>query len=326
MSRAVSLASASSNTGTQKARATAKVAASNLATLLACTATLELRLRPSAFSDKGNEESAAAVGGTGILRYLRVCATHLPKPKHPSSLHAEDHLTVPAVALSSPDSAAVTTSPVLGDVLVSVLNATAAVPESARSGAVWEAVSAVVLQGYEQRPLSALAAVAINGVSRPESGGESRGSARQQKRGGSVDARVVAATRALCVGATFVRAAAEASVAGNTVNDEESMAAAQKDLVAVFPAAMLAVSSDDKVCYLEVSITLSLPPSPTPFVVVCGRVCRLYRPVGYVPKEILVSLGANDPMKTIFPFTLKRFCLHALAAEIANMFVEKTLG
>lgn len=262
MSRAVSLASSSSSTGTQKARATAKAAASSLATLLACVATFELHLRPSAFSDDKvhvDADSAGAVGGTGILRYLRVCATHLATPEHPSSLHADDHLTVPAVGMAASDNspsasgtgaAAVTTTPVLGDVLVSVLKATAAVPESAGSGAVWEAVSAVVLLGYEQRPLSALAAVTINGVSPSDAGGGSRRSARQQKRGGGTDAKVVAATRALCVAATFVRAAAEAAFAGDSVNDEESMAVAETDVVAVFPAAMLAVASDDKVCCL----------------------------------------------------------------------------
>lgn len=242
---------------------TTKAAASNLAILLACVATFELHLRPYAFSDeRANVESRGAVGAAGILRYLRSCASHLPRPEHPSSLYAEDHLTVPAAGLPAFDdnaaasgrggAAGATTSPVLGDVLVSVLKATAAVPESAGSGAVWEAVSAVVLQGYERRPLSALAAVAINGISPSESGGESRRSARQQRRGGDgVDGKVVAATRALCVAATFIRAAAEASVAGSTVNDEESMATAEKDLVAVFPAALLAVASDDKVCCLS---------------------------------------------------------------------------
>eukprot|EP00752_Nemacystus_decipiens_P002133 g2034.t1 len=258
LSRAVSLTSASCGTGSQNARATAKVAVSKLATQLACVATFELHLRPSAFSDekgKGNAETAAAVGATGILRYLRVCATHLPMPDKSSSLHAADHLTVPAVALSASDNAsasgagaaAVTTSPVLGDVLVALLKATAAVPESAGSGPAWEAVSAVVLQGYEQRPLPALAAVAINGVSPSGVEAKIHRLVRQQKRGGGgVDAHVVAATRALCVAATFVRAAGEAAAAGDVVKDEESMAAAAKDLVAVFPAALLAVTSDDK--------------------------------------------------------------------------------
>lgn len=247
----------------------AKAAASSLAILLACVATFELHLGPHAFSDeKGDRDvkSAGAVGATGILRYLRVCATHLPKPEHPSSLHAEDHLSqVPVAALSASDDdasashtgafgvTAVTTSPVLGDVLVSVLKATASVPERPGSGAVWGAVSAVILEGYERRPLSALAAVAIDAVSRSESGEESHRSARQHKRGGGgVDAKVVAATRAFCVAATFVRAAAEAAVAGDTVEDEKSMAAVEKDLVAVFPAALLAVASDDKVCCVNV--------------------------------------------------------------------------
>lgn len=259
LSRAVNLAYGNSSTGTHKARAAAKAAASRLAILLACVATFELHLRPHAFSEeRGDLGSAGAVGATGILRYLRVSATQLPRPKHPWSLLAEDHLTVPVAALSASDddasascagSAAVITSPLLGDVLVSVLKATAAVSESTGSGAVWGAVSTVVLEGYERRPLAALAAVAINAVSLSELGRDSRRSARQQKRsggsGGGVDAKVVAATRALCVAATFVRAAAEAAVAGDS---EESMAAVEKDLVAVFPAALLAVASDNKVC------------------------------------------------------------------------------
>eukprot|EP00903_Cladosiphon_okamuranus_P012984 g12116.t2 len=255
VSRAVSLASASSSTGTQKARMAAKAAASSLAALLACVATFELDLRPHAFDERVDVESAGAVGAAGILRYLRVCATHLPKPERPWSLHTEDHLSQAHVAAQSAfddtssasgaGAAAVTTSPLLGDVLVSVLKATAAVPERAGNAAVWGAVSAVIVEGYERRPLPALAAVAINAVSRSESGGESRRSARQHKRGG-VDAKVVVATRALCVAATFVQATAEATVAGGKEEDEDRMAAAEKDIVAVFPAALLAVASDDK--------------------------------------------------------------------------------
>lgn len=271
----MSLASAGSSSGSQKARACAKAAASSLATLLACVATFELNLRPNAFShekEKGDADGGGAVGATGILRYLRVCATQLPRPEYPSSLHAEDHLTVPTAALSAADNdsapgaggaAAVPASPMLGDVLVSVLKATAAAAEGAGSGAVWEAVSAVVLEGYERRPLCPLAAVAINGVSPSEPGREGRRSARQQRRGGGVDGKVVAAARALCVAATFVRAAAEAATAGDAVEDEASMAAAGKDLVAVFPAAVLAVASDDKVrSYTPIVAVLLPPPAP----------------------------------------------------------------
>lgn len=250
----MNLVSASSSTSTRKPRASVEATASNLATLLACVSIYELHLRPHAFV-----ESAGAVGSAGILRYLRVCATNLPRPAHPTSLHAGDHLAVStAASLPSDDDPPAsgiaaggdsTTSPVLGDVLESVLKATAALPEGTGSGAVWEAVSAVVLDGYERRPLSALAAFAINGVSESD-----RRSGRQQRRGGGgVDGKIVAAARALCVAATFIRAAAEAAVAGDTVKDEESMTAAEKDLVAVFPAAVCAVASADKVRSLNLN-------------------------------------------------------------------------
>lgn len=254
----------SSTSGAPKSREAARAAASGLATLLACMSVFELHL---------NVEGPGAVGAAGILRYLRVCATYLPRPEHAFSLHADDHLTLPAAQLPASDNPAssgtasaatsvtastVTTSPVLGDVLVSVLMATTAVLERSASGAVWEAVSAVILQGYERRPLSALAAVAINGVSSTESGGESRRSARQHKRNGVSD-KVVAAARALCVASTFVKANAEAVVAGDAVDNEEFFIAAKKDLVAVFPAAVLAVASDDKVCFIKCSN--ACPPS-----------------------------------------------------------------
>ncbi len=267
VSRAVSLASASvtSSSGASKSQQAAKVAASKLADLLACVATFELRLRPGALSSEIGGDVGGVVGAAGLLRYLRVCAAHLPRPEHACSLFAEDHLTVLAPASSAPDEnpnppapaysgysgglvAAVTTSPRLGDVLVSVLQATAAVPEGSGSKEVWEAVSAVLMTGYERRPLSALGAVVVNGISRSTSGKQGGRGTRQQRRGGGgAERKVVAANRALCVAAAFVRAAAEAAESGETIDEENHMASAEKDLVAVFPAAMLAVSSDDKV-------------------------------------------------------------------------------
>ena len=263
VSRAASLASVTSSGGAKKSRAAAEAAASKLADLLACAAIFELRVRPDALSsEKGVLDGDGAVGAAGLLRYLRVCAAHLPRPEHASSLYAEDHLTVSPAASSSPVDkppasasggagvAAVTSPPLLGDVLVSILHATVAVPEGTGSKAVWEAVSAVVLHGYERRPLSALGAVAINGILPSVSGGQGKGrrGGRQQKRDGGAERKVVAATRALCVAATFVRAASEAAETGETVDAEDYMVSAEKDLVAVFPAAMLAVASDDKVC------------------------------------------------------------------------------
>lgn len=252
VSRAVSLATASSG----NARVTSKAAASKLAALLAGVVMFELRLRPNAFSStRGDAESRCTVGSADLLRYLRVCAAHLPRPERPSSLYAEDHLTAamrPSVndddrALSRGDVAA--TELLLGDVLVSILKATAAVPEGTGSGAVWEAVSAVVLHGYQRRPLCALAAVAVDGISSLVGERESRRSSRQQWRGYSsvTDGKVLAASRALCVAATFVRATAEAASAGDTIDDDKHFASAERDLVAAFPAAVLAVASDDKV-------------------------------------------------------------------------------
>lgn len=253
VSRAVSLATASSGS----AHVASKAAASKLAALLARVAMLELRLRPNAFfSEKGDAQNSCAVGGSDLLRYLRVCAAHLPRPERPSSLYAEDHLTAVAQPSSNDDPPAPSTGivadadPLLGDVLVSILKATAVVPEGTGSGAVWEAVSAVVLHGYRRRPLCALAAVAVDGISSSlVYGREGRRSSRQQRRGytGVADGKVLAASRALCIAATFVRATEEAVSAGDTIDDDDNYASAERDLVAVFPAAVLAVASDDKV-------------------------------------------------------------------------------
>lgn len=212
----------------------------------------------SASPDGDSGKGGTAVGAADLLRYLRACAAHLPRPQRPSSLVAEDHL---ASAVSSSvggnrdtsrgNAVVVTPAPLLGDVLVSILTATAEAGSRGGATAVWEAVSAVVLHGYERRPLPALAAVAIDGVT--VAGRRGRGGAAQQqrRRGGVDDAKVVAAARALCVAATFVRAAAEAVASGDTVEDEESSKTAEGDIVAVFPAAVLAVASDDEVCTLH---------------------------------------------------------------------------
>lgn len=262
--RALNLASASSSSGgNSKARVAATAAASSLSSLLASLATLELGLRPhllSAGPDGDDAKCVGAVGATDLLRYLRACAAHLPRPDRPSSLFAEDHLAASAVTpsvggnsdTSGGDGVAVTPAPLLGDVLVSVLTATAEGGSKGGDSAVWEAVSALVIHGYERRPLPALAAVAIEGVT--VAGRRGRGvAARQQPiRGGGVDkAKVVAAARALCVAATFVRATAEAVAAGDVIEDEEASKAAERDIVAVFPTAVLAVASDDEACTLH---------------------------------------------------------------------------
>ncbi|CAM9175365.1 unnamed protein product [Ectocarpus sp. 12 AP-2014] len=249
--RALNLASASSSSGgIAKARAAATAAASSLSSLLASLAASELGLRPhllSAGPDGDDNKGVGAVGAADLLRYLRACAAHLPRPERSSSLFVEDHLAVSASTPSAGgDSVTVTPAPLLGDVLVWVLTATAEAGSKGGASAVWEAVSAVVLHGYERRPLPALAAVAIGGVT--VAGRRGRGVAARQhpRRGGGVDeAKVVAAARALCVASTFVRAAAEAVAGGDTVEDESSKAA-ERDIVAVFPAAILAVASDDE--------------------------------------------------------------------------------
>ncbi|CAM9439904.1 unnamed protein product [Ectocarpus sp. 6 AP-2014] len=257
--RALNLASASSSGGgNAKARAAATAAASSLFSLLASLATSELRLRPHLLSSSPDGDDAKVVGAVGaadLLRYLRACAAHLPRTERSSSLFAEDHLAASASAPSvggnvdtsvGGDGSAVTPSPLLGDVLVSVLTATAEGGSKGGATAVWEAVSAVVLHGYERRPLPALAAVAIEGVT--VAGRRGHGVSRQQPRrvGGVDEAKLVAAARALCVAATFVRAAAEAVASGDTVEDEESSKAAERDIVAVLPAAVLAIASDDE--------------------------------------------------------------------------------
>lgn len=253
ISRAVSLAAAISGSGSSSPRAARKAAAFKLAALLASLTMSEVRLRPNAFSMEICEAgSACGVGASGLLRYLRVCAAHLPLPERPSSLYAEDHLT-PSVNDDAPTAGqgnVAAADPLLGDVLVSILKATATVPEGTGSGAVWEAVSTVVLHGYERRPLCALAAIAVDGVSSSlVLARQGLRSSRQQRRdcSGVADGKVVAAARALSVAATFVRATAEALSAEKTIGDNDQSATAKRELVAVFPAAVLAVASDDKV-------------------------------------------------------------------------------
>lgn len=234
VSRAVPLAAATDGNSGDSAR--------RLASLLASLATFELRLRPDAFHAEGSGSPvAAAAAPTELLECLRVCAAHLPRPERPLSLFSDDHLTLASPQGEEAESAS---SLSLGDVLVSVLRATPSAGagaqgdggEEGRSGA-WEVVGAVVFHGYGRRPLSALAAVAISGVSAPR--GRNSGDADDGE-------RLVSASRALCVAATFVKAEAVAMETGGG-DDEEHLRSAERDLVAVFPAAMLAVTSDDKV-------------------------------------------------------------------------------
>lgn len=246
LSRAVSVASSRADSGTSKAKAAAKAAASNLACALGAVAMVELRLRPDVFSSAERDDGVdcgVEVGGGDLLRYLRACAAHLPRPDRRLSLHAQDHLTVSS---SAGETAAATPEPLLGDVLVSILKA---MTDGGGAGSAWHAVSAVVLHGYERRPLSALAAIAIDGVSSlaaAAAGGQRPRGIRQHRRAAD-DGKAVAAARALCVAATFVQAAAEAAAAGDAVDDGESSSQAEGDLVAVFPAAVLAVACEDKV-------------------------------------------------------------------------------
>lgn len=233
VSRAVALAAATDGNRGDSAR--------RLASLLGSLATFELRLRPDAFHAEGSGSTfTAGAAPTELLECLRVCAAHLPRPERPSSLFSDDHLTP---ASPQEGEAEIASSLSLGDVLVSVLRATPSAGagahedggEEGRSGA-WEVVGAVVLHGYGKRPLSALAAVAIAGVSSP----------RGRNSGDDDGERLVSASRALCVAATFVKAEAVA-MKSEGGDDEEHLLSAERDLVAVFPAAMLAVTSDDEV-------------------------------------------------------------------------------
>lgn len=207
--------------------------ARRLASLLARLATFELCQRPDAFRAEGSGLTVTAAAPADLLKCLRISAAHLPRPERPLSLFSEDHLTL----ASSPGVDAGSACPLsLGDVLVSVLTATPGDGahedgEENRSD-VSEVVGAVVFQGYGRRPLSALAAIAIAGVCAPP-GWNSRDDGD----------RLVSASRALCVAATFVKAEAAAVVE----DDGEHMRSSERDLVAVFPAAMLAITSDDKV-------------------------------------------------------------------------------
>lgn len=237
ISRAVPLSATTNNTSSEEEASTS----ARLASLLARLATFELRLRPDAFAEpsssgSGTTATAVALSPTDLLRCLQVCAANLPRPERPSSLFSEDHVTV---ASSGERGAEIASPLLLGDVLVSVLKATSAAAEGEdnRSSA-WEVVGAVVFHGYGRRPLSALAAVAIAGISasRGASGGE----------GDADGERVVSATRALCVAAAFVKAEVVATEAGGGECGEE-LRDAERDLVAVFPAAMLAVTSEEKV-------------------------------------------------------------------------------
>lgn len=238
------------------AAATPGDAAPRLASLLACLAKLELRLRSGGYPD--NRTRSASVGSADLLRYLRVSAPHLPRPDRPLSLVGADHLS----ASESPRGhcedgggdehkaafgASASGSPRLGDVLLSVLEATA--PESNGRGAgnvaVSDAVSAVVLHGYGRRPLLPLAAVAIRGASSPAVR-DGASVARRHGRG-CRDENAVAAARALCVAATFLTAAAGTAKERGPGAGEDSATVMGEDVVSVFPAAVLAVAADDKV-------------------------------------------------------------------------------
>lgn len=254
VSRAVSVSASRSRVGFSHHGKGSKGSALKLAALLASMAMFELRFRPAVFSTN-SEGTSCTVGASVLLRYLQVCAVHLPRPARPLSLFAEDHLTASMTPPMDNDVSQpvevykYAVEPLLGHVLVSVLGATAIGTEGSANDASWEAVCAVVLHGYECRPLCALAAVAIEGVSVSlVSGRQARRASRQQRRGGTGadDGKVFAASRALCVAATFVRATAEAVSAVDGIKVDGSTFEA-RDLVAAFPAALLAVASDNKV-------------------------------------------------------------------------------
>lgn len=220
---------------------------SKLSSLLGSLATLELGLQEQTSSAIGDGEASVSAGCGDLVGYLELCSPYLPRSARPFSLFNEDHVTR-AVSMETCDEQDCVASsgvaeqhrPLLGDVLVTLLKAT--VPEvhsdardnGRREEAVRSAVTAVVMHGYGRRPLPALAAVAIAGSS----------SHADRKSRRLVDGGKVAAARALCVAATFVRAAADCGTA-------ESAADTGRDLLATFPAALLAVVSKDEVIFFS---------------------------------------------------------------------------
>lgn len=270
--RAVALASSTCSTPSNKSASPSENDnTARLSSLLAGLSTFELFMRPgllSSVSENCEADGAfCAAEAADLLRYLQACAPHLSRTSRPSSLFGSDHLSgvndsPGAGGLDASQSGGENVefrtipSPLLGDVLVSVLRATGSTSDYGVGGCkeVSQALSAVVLRGYGGRPLPALAAMAIMGVSTVRRASNDLPHLQHRRSRGKGNEVVtgsysIAAPRALCVAATFVKAAAEATITQGEQDEgsNSGLERVKRDVVSVFPAALLAVSSDSKV-------------------------------------------------------------------------------
>lgn len=212
---------------------------------LASLSSLLARLSMFEISSLKSNDSAEFVLSGGVadfFGYLKVSAPHLPRPQRPFSLIVDDHVTLDRT--EKVEDGDVDTEgqryPAPGDVLATILEASAGYRSSTEE-TVGEApaIGAVVFHGFGGRPLAPLAAIAIAGVrSLNHDEGSSDGEGRR---------RNLIAAQALCVASTFVTAAAVKEDA-----KREELINTGNDLVAIFPAAILAVASEDKVNILKI--------------------------------------------------------------------------
>lgn len=170
-----------------------------------------------------------------LFRYLGLCVASLAESGKPCSLFAADHLSKKRfTSLSSAKFVAASDTggdPVRysssGDILFSILGVAAPLHEAGRDvrKSVLEAISVVVLQAREgYRPVYVLVALAIVGAH-------------------SSDSRMITvAARALFLAATLVKAAAEVEV-----EEGDVLPVTAKEIVAVAPVGMVALTSKHKV-------------------------------------------------------------------------------
>ena len=231
---------------------TSEAAVTTLASLLASLSMLEMSRQQRG----GGSTEAGAASASHLLGYLRTTAPYLPRPARPFSLVACDHFTSqpfqPIEGDEDVDSTAQQgwlSCPSSGDVLSSALDISASHGDADEAAS--RAICAILLRGFGGRPLLPLAAIAIAGVCASDADGEGLGVSN----GVLVRDREARAAQALCVAATFVMAAAKSFAVGDKAEGE--IAAMDKgamkmagDLVLVFPAAVLAVASEDKVRWI----------------------------------------------------------------------------
>lgn len=210
-----------------------------LASLLARLSMLEL----SSLKGGDSAEFGLSASVADLLGYLRVSAPHLPRRHRSFSLIVDDHLTVDRTdkVEGGDEDAEGQSYPAPGDVLVTVLEASAGYRYSTREivgeGA---AIGAVVFHGFGGRPLVPLAAIAIAGArSMNHDGGSPDGGGRGR------DPSIAA--QAFCVASTFMTAASVAATEAKGDAKMGELVNTGNDLVAMFPAAIIAVASEDKV-------------------------------------------------------------------------------